>query len=212
MKYKIYLLVLLIFLNSCENNDNGNDQLACAAGGAGELRFNDTSGDASFSFIDVVNTRVVISQTDITVTIGMLDIPVLLTYNNQNVPYAATEYSWEIMFDTNCDGHLSGDTGLSVKYFRFGSVEKQGALLDFTQHNVWRASEDGSGASNVGNINATLEGNNLILKVNKDAYETLSQINNRTSFRIVTIYNSSGTYYFDSLPDGYPSEDKYTKL
>ena len=212
MKYKICVVILSIFLISCENNNSVKEQLTCDAGSAGEISVDDASGDASFSFIDITNANVVISETDITVTIGLLDIPVLLTYNNQNVPYGAAEYSWDILFDINCDGQFSGDTGLSVQYFRFGDIETQGAILDFTQHNVWQASEDGSRALNEGNISATLDGDNLVLSVGKGVYESLSQIDNRTPFRIVTIYNSSGTSYYDSLPDGYPDSEIYTNL
>jgi hypothetical protein len=66
----------------------------------------DASGDAAFAVIDLQLLKVTVDATEISVDIGLLDIPNLLTHTSINLEDNALEYEWRIAFDMDGNGYL----------------------------------------------------------------------------------------------------------
>jgi hypothetical protein len=99
---------------------------------------------------------VTVDATEISVDIGLSDIPNLLTYNSNNLSDHHLEYERRIAFDVDGNGHLSNDIVLAISHYKpTGGVEMQDALLNFTQKAVWLVNSRGNGAGLIGMATAT---------------------------------------------------------
>jgi hypothetical protein len=73
---------------------------------------------------------VTVDATEISVNIGLLDIPNLLTYTAIISQIFTLEYKWRIAFDVDGNGHLSGDNVLAISHYKpTGGVEMIDAIL-----------------------------------------------------------------------------------
>jgi len=161
----------------------------------------DASGDAAFAVIDLQDLKVTVDATEISVDIGLLDIPNPLTYNSTNLSDNYLEYEWRIAFDVDGNGHLSNDIILAISHFKpTGGVQMQDALLNFTQKSVWLVNSDGSG-SWIGIATATQNLSTLTITVQKSVHASLATIVTSTPFKFRAFYRVANTNYKDSFPD-----------
>ncbi|WP_300426158.1 hypothetical protein [uncultured Thalassolituus sp.] len=185
-----------------EDADNGTDHRAGQDPESVTATAVDVSGDAAFAFIDVELVSVTFSDTHIEVSIQLLNIPEEFVYDASNLSANSLEYDWAVSFDVDFDGSLANDLVLSVSNFKFEEEQqKRAEMLAFTQNNIWRMNEMGSGASMIGNLSAEVNGNSLTITVAKDDYEELSAISNTVPFLYEGYYATSGSVYRDLLPD-----------
>jgi hypothetical protein len=162
----------------------------------------DASGDAAFALIDLQLLKVTVDATEISVDIGLLDIPNPLTYNSINLPDNQLEYEWRVVFDVDGDGQSSNDIHLSISHFKPpGGVEAQDALLNFTQKSVWLLNSTGNGAGLIGMATATQNLSTLTITVQKSVHASLATIDTSTPFKFRAIYKIAGTSYEDLFPD-----------
>ena len=162
----------------------------------------DASGDAAFAVIDLQLLKVTVDATEISVAIGLLDIPNPLTYNSINLPDNQLEYEWRVVFDVDGDGQSSNDIHLSISHFKPpGGVEAQDALLNFTQKSVWLLNSTGNGAGLIGMATATQDLSTLTITVQKSVHASLATIDTSTPFKFKAFYKIAGTSYEDLFPD-----------
>ena len=198
---------LLILLASCSGGDDSaidNDP------GIGEKEVSDVSGDAAFSFIDISKAKVEVTLTEIVVTIELMNIPSSFNYASSNVPDNTREYTWGINFDVNGDGLREGDIIMDVSYIKLPrDMPSRGSILSFTSANVSRMDNAGVSVTVIATADAEIDGNKLILKAYKESSSRLNRVKSSTPFRVIALYNSAGTDYWDSFPDGYPANEVY---
>jgi hypothetical protein len=162
----------------------------------------DASGDAAFAVIDLQLLKVTVDATEISVDIGLLDIPNLLTYNSINLPDNQLEYEWRVVFDVDGDGQSSNDVHLSISNIKPpGGVEAQDALLNFTQNSVLLLNSTGSSAELIGMATATQNLSTLTITVQKSAHASLATIGTSTPFKFRAFHKIADTSYEDLFPD-----------
>jgi len=155
----------------------------------------DEVGDVEIDFIDIEEGSVEISHSIISCKITLRNIPQQLKFNNPKVGINSLEYSWGVEFDVNKDG--SADYGLSISHFHDGGPEKIGDILSNTQKNVWKIV--GHSGTFVTSIDASIEGNTIVLKAEKSKSPDLANITDKSKASFHTWYNNGGSRYSDEL-------------
>jgi len=89
------------------------------------------------------------------------------------------------------------DYELSVSHFYSGDPERMGDILSNTQKDVWKIVSD-SGTS-LASIDASIEDNTIILKVEKPKSSDLANIKDGSKFSFHTQYNNGESIYRDEL-------------
>jgi hypothetical protein len=162
----------------------------------------DASGDAAFAVIDLQDLKVTVDATEISVDIGLLDIPNPLTYNSMNLSDNYLEYEWRVAFDVDGNGYLSNDIVLAISHFKpTGGVQMQDALLNFTQKSVWLVNSEGNGSGHIGMATATQNLSTLTITVQKSVHASLATIVTSTPFKFRALYRVANIDYKDSFPD-----------
>ena len=146
---------------------------------------NISEGDVEFDFIDITEGSVIINDSAIVCMITLRYIPEQLSFNNPRLDLNYLEYAWGVEFDTNKDG--SADYDLSLNHYYFGGPQKMGDILSNTQKNLWKKT-DGSWSS-LSAIDASIEGNTIVLSVEKLKSPDLANITDESKVTPLIINN-----------------------
>jgi len=226
MKNKILVLMAIslscLLLQSCGQKNTADsktlqkDSLFVEVPEDGKLT--DTKGDVrpttattTVAFIDLTEMTVKVTDTTITVTITVADLPDQFTYNQARP--GQLEYSWQIFFDIDNNSKKSADDLLLdlVHVRKPKTQEAQGALLEFAKPSFHIIEEAHGTGFHSGrflgeeNINATVSEHTITFSVDKSSHVKLNKITSSTKVRFEAQYiDSSNNSFSDSYPNAQP--------
>lgn len=96
MKTQLCLFISCSLFIGCSHDENNSTEPATGCDGdlTANISFNDSEGDAAYSFIDMSQLSVTLTDQQISAAITLLDIPSEFTFNEVNVPDNYQDYAW----------------------------------------------------------------------------------------------------------------------
>src|SRR5690348_12636812 len=120
-----------------------------------------SSSDDCPAFVSIVDGSFTRTQTTLTWTLEVADLPPTLTFDRDGVPSFVEEYSWGIDIDSNRDG--TRDWEVAAKHFKMDVAEHVAAPLDVLQVDLWRV--EGAAATISGDADASIAGTTFTFTV-----------------------------------------------
>ena len=192
----VVAVVLPFLLLACENNDGQSID--------NNIRYgSDSQGDVAFSFIDITEVSVEITDTQIKINFGLLAIPETLTYDSINAPNDAEEYGWRVWFDLDDDSTVNNNIWINFSSHKnVGDVESEGVIEEFTDRSICLVDGVGLNCNHLGAFELVTENNTLKITIDKSIHEIFQEVDNQTKVSFVAIHQIGNTRYLDSYPDG----------
>lgn len=191
----VVAVVLPFLLLACDNKDGQSID--------NNIRYgSDSQGDVTFSFIDITEVSVEITDTQIKIDFGLLDIPDSLTYDSINAPSDAEEYGWRVWFDLDDDSTVNNDIWVNFNSHKsVGDVESKGVIEEFTDRSICQIDGVGLNCNYLGTFELATENNTLIITIEKSTHEIFQEVGNETKVSFVAIHQIGNTRYLDSYPN-----------
>jgi len=192
----VVAVLLPLLLLACDSNDDQNID--------NNIRYGtDAQGDVSISFIDITEVSVTITNTQIKIDFGLLDIPGTLTYDSINVPDGAEEYGWRVWFDIDDDSTVNNNIWINISSHKSaGDIESEGVIEEFTDRSICLVDGVGQNCSYVGTFELVRENNTLYFTIDKSIHEIFQKVDRATKVSFVAIHQIGNTRYLDNYPDG----------
>ena len=161
--------------------------------------FTDAFGNECYTFVDLANARIELSETDVKATITVVGLPEELPYNQPAVADGYLEYRWACNFDVDNDGQRYGDLEFSLSHFKDGAEHAGRASIDeFTDKFVWTWT--GDYGRTIAALDVEIEGNSIIMTAPRERNFALSKITENTRV-FFSLYYYDGDTYRDFCPD-----------
>ena len=193
------LVVVMFFpmvLLACDSNDGNTSST--------DIRYGtDAQGDVSFSFIDITDVSVTITDTQIKIDLGLLNIPGTLTYDSVNAPDNVEEYGWRVWFDLDDDGTINNNIWIDLSSHKTpGDIESVGKIENFADRSICLVDGVGQYCNYVGTFDLKTENNTLKITIAKSINDIFQEVDHATKVSFVAIYQIGNTRYLDNYPDG----------